>query len=156
MPARRAPGSVGSMRRFLLLTVLVTALAGCTAKEEGSGGSGSGGSGDSASEKPPTLNGCLELWANDGDAHVGSTAVREVAGHSTVYAKVEIRDNLCHVEYATAALTNFGSYVQKDTSYGPFALVKATLSKSEARNVVRSANATGQRDGTLAPGPPPS
>lgn len=143
------------MRRFLLLSVLITALVGCSAKEEGSGGSGSG-SGDSDSAERPTLNGCLELWANDGDAHVGSTAVREVAGHSTVYAKVVIRDNLCHVEYATAALTNFGSYVQKDTSYGPFALVKSTLSKSEARKVVRTANATGQKDGTLAPGPPPS
>jgi hypothetical protein len=144
------------MRRLLLLAVLVTALAGCGAKEEPSAGSGSGGSGDSAAEERPTLNGCLELWANEGDAHVGSTAVREVAGHSTVYAKVVIRDNLCHVEYATKALTNFGSYVQKDTSYGPFALVKSTLSKSEAREVVRTANATGQSDGTLAPGPPPS
>jgi hypothetical protein len=143
------------MRRVLLLAALMTALAGCGAKEEPSVGSGSGG-GDSASVERPTLNGCLELWANDGDAHVGSTAVREVAGHSTVYAKVEIRDNLCHVEYATKALTNFGSYVQKDTSSGPFGLVKSTLSKSEARKVVRSANATGQSDGSLAPGPPPS
>jgi hypothetical protein len=142
------------MRRVLFLAVLMTVLAGCGAKEEPSGGSGAGG-GSEAAERP-TLNGCLELWANEGDAHVGSTAVREVAGHSTVYAKVEIRDNLCHVEYATAALTNFGSYVQKDTSYGPFALVKSTLSKSEARKVVRTANATGQSDGTLAPGPPPS
>ena len=156
LPGRGGPDSVAQMRRVLLLAALMTALAGCTAKEEGSGGSNSGGSGDSAAEKRPTLNGCLELWANDGDAHVGSTAVREVAGHSVVYAKVEIRKNLCHVEYATQALTNFGSYVQKDTSYGPFALVKSTLTKAEARKVVRTANATGQKDGTLAPGPPPS
>lgn len=145
------------MIRVLTLALLMAALAGCGAKEEPSAaGSGSGGSGDGASERAPTLNGCLELWANEGDAHVGSTAVREVAAHSTVYAKVAIRDNVCHVEYATKALTNFGSYVQKDTSYGPFALVKATLSKAEARKVVRTANATGQSDGTLAPGPPSS
>lgn len=145
------------MRRLILLTALLAALAGCGAKEEpAAAGSGSGGSTDGASDKTQTLNGCLELWANDGDAHVGSTAVREVAGHSTVYAKVEIRKNVCHVEYATQALTNFGSYVEKDTSYGPFALVKSTLSKSEARQVVRTANATGERDGTLTPGPPPS
>jgi hypothetical protein len=142
------------MRRVLLLAVVMTALAGCGAKEEPSFDSGAGGS--AASAKRPTLNGCLELWANDGDAHVGSTAVREVAAHSTVYAKVEIRDNLCHVAYATKALTNFGTYVQRDTSYGPFALDRSDLSKSEVREIVRTANATAQSDGTLKPGPPPS
>lgn len=127
------------------------ALAGCGAKQEpgADGASGSGGS----SERP-TLNGCLKLWNNGGDAHVGSTAVREVAKGTTVYAKVEIRGNRCHVAYATRALTNSGSYVQRDTAYGPFALDHASLSKRQASRLVRSANAKGQVDGTLAPGPP--
>jgi hypothetical protein len=144
------------MRRVLLLAALIAVLAGCGAKEEPSVSASGGSSGGGASAKRATLNGCLELWANDGHAHVGSTAVREVAAHSTVYAKVEIRDNLCHVAYATKALTNFGTYVQRDTSYGPFALDRSDLPKSEVREIVRTANATAQSDGTLKPGPPPS
>jgi len=126
----------------------MSALAGCGGKEEPAGGSAG------ASSERPTLNGCLELWANDGDAHVGSTAVRQVAASSTVYAKVEIRENLCHVAYATKTLTNSGSYVQRDTAYGPFALDRSDLPKSEVREIVRTANSTGQKDGTLEPGSP--
>lgn len=145
------------MRRLLLLAALMTVLAGCGEKEEpGTAAAAGAGAGSGAAAKRATLNGCLELWDNHGDAHVGSTAVREVAAHSTVYVKVEIRDNLCHVAYATQALTNFGSYVQRDTSYGPFALDRSDLSKSEVRKIVRTANATAQSDGTLKAGPPPS
>jgi hypothetical protein len=138
------------VRRALCLLALASGLAGCGGDEEPA----SSGSGGSSSSKTATLSGCLELWDNDGDAHVGSTAVREVAAHSTVFAKVEIRDNLCRVAYATKARTNFGSYVQRETSYGPFALDKSDLSEAEVRKVVETANATGQSDGTLKPGRP--
>jgi hypothetical protein len=147
------------MRRVLVLAAVLAMLAGCGEKGEpgsASSGAGAGASGTAAPAKRATLNGCIKLWDNDGDAHVGSTAVREVAAHSVVFVKVAIRDNLCHVAYATQALTNFGTYVQRDTSFGPFALDRSDLSKSEIRDIVRTANATALSDGTLRPGPPPS
>lgn len=140
------------MRKALCAGAVLAALAGCGGGAEDEQSAPAGGGGGKAER--PTLNGCLELWANDGDAHVGSTAVREVAGHSTVYAKVEIRGGVCHVAYATKALTNFGAYVQSETSYGPFALEESDLSKARVRKIVRTANATAQSDGTLTPGPP--
>lgn len=139
------------MRRAFCAGAVLAALAGCGGGAEDEQSAPAGGAGKA---ERPTLNGCLELWDNDGDAHVGSTAVRQVAGHSTVYVKVEIRDGLCHVAYATKALTNFGVYVQGDTSYGPFALEESDLSQAKVRKIVRTANATAQSDGTLAPGPP--
>ncbi len=131
---------------LLLLLLLALVLAGCGEKSE----PGSAG----AAGKPATLNGCLTLWENGGNAHVGSTALREVAKGSVVYVRVDLRGKVCHVAYATKALTNSAAYVQRNTSYGPFALEKTSLSQAQARNVVRRANATGQSDGTLAPGSP--
>jgi hypothetical protein len=139
------------MRRALCAGAVLAVLAGCGG---GADDEQSAPAGSARKAERPTLNGCLTLWDNDGNAHVGSTAVREVAGHSTVYVKVEIRDGLCHVAYATKALTNFGIYVQRETSYGPFALEESDLSKAKVREIVRTANATAQSDGTLTPGPP--
>lgn len=133
------------MRRVVLTAAAALALTGCGEKDEPSL-SGGGGNGDGR-----TLSGCLDLWEGP---HLGSTRLQVIAKSQTIYAKVAVKGGRCVVELASEDGKVYGRYIEKGNVTGAWTKDAESAPRAVARKVVRSANATGNADGSLSPGAP--
>ena len=131
--------------RLALTAAAAVLLAGCGEKDEpGFGGGGSGGDGRS-------LSGCLDLWEGP---HLGSTRLQVIAKNQPIYAKVEVKGGRCVVALASEDAKVYGRYIEKPNVTGAWTKDAESAPRNVARRVVRSANATGNPDGSLTPGAP--
>ena len=124
-------------------------VAGCGSEDVG--GIAGGGSSSDEKEGERSLTGCLELWEGP---HVGSTRLKYVAKNQAIYAKVEVVDGKCRVAFASKDGKVYGRYIEKPNVTGAWTKEKESAPVRTALKVVASANATGEKDGSLRPGRP--